>query len=145
MTSAWRPWAMALTLTSCSCCCALAADGAALDLGTRDPTQMPATLQQALRPDMADRSAGETLPQPFFIMSHGGKLTVIHKAHRLHVGDELDNARIVRIDNDAVWLRESGQVKKVAIYPDVMKRPTAPTASSHQRHRRSPAAKKDAP
>ncbi|RZL01279.1 MAG: hypothetical protein EOP36_12185 [Rubrivivax sp.] len=144
MRSSWLSSTLALILL-CSGTCVVAADGASSDLGTRDPTQMPPALQQAATPGTAVDAAAETLTQPFFIMSHGGRLTVIHKAHRLHVGDELDNARIVRIDTDAVWLRESGQVKKVAIYPDVIKRPTAPTASSHQRHRRSTAAKKDAP
>lgn len=145
MRPGWFASALALIL-SCSGACAVAADGATPELGTRDPTQVPSALQPTPSPVAADGAGVETPAQPFFIMSHGGKLTVIHKAHRLHVGDELDNARIVRIENDAVWLREGGQVKKVAIYPDVViKRPTPQTASSPQRHRRAPAVKKDAP
>ena len=147
MTAGWRPWALLPLILACSGTGALAAEGtAATDTSLRDPTQMPAALQQVPTPSAPDGSAADTPTLPFFIMSHGGRLVVIHQAHRLHVGDELDKARIVRIDSDAVWLRESGQVKKVAIYPDVaIKRQVTPTASPHQRHRRSPATKKDAP
>ncbi|MGH6647590.1 hypothetical protein [Aquabacterium sp.] len=136
---------------------ALAAEGPA-GLG-RDPTQIPPSLQQAagLGANEVNGPSGsnaDTPAQPFFIMTHGGRLVVIHRAHRLKVGDEMDNARIVRIDNDAVWLREDGLVKRMSIYPDVLKRPAAkPTAapssphsaSSRQRHRRPATTKKDAP
>lgn len=146
------------------CCClsmlgsALAAEGSP-DLGMRDPTQLPPALQQAVGGGARDGQAlsgpdSEALAQPFFIMSHGGRLVVIHKAHRLNVGDELDNARIVRIASDAVWLREDGLVRRVSIYPDVIKRPVAKpvaplasphSASSRPTHRRPRTTKKDAP
>lgn len=136
---------------------ALATEGAP-NLGTRDPTQLPSSLQQAAGAGtngQAVNGPGSEAPaQPFFIMSHGGRLVVIHKAHRLNVGDELDNARIVRIANDAVWLREDGLVRRVSIYPDVIKRPVAKpaaplasphSASSRPTHRRPRPTKKDAP
>lgn len=146
MKGPWSPtWALTLILAS-SITHSWAADDMAPALGTRDPTQMPGTTRPSSAwSGAAEDATAETPPQPFFIMSDGDRLSVIHNAHRLHVGDELGNARIARIDTDAVWLRANGQVKKITLYPGVGKRPPTQATPAPQRHRRSPATKKDAP
>jgi hypothetical protein len=133
-----------------ACLCARVADGApnAELSGSRDPMQAPPVLQPPSNATagQVDDVTGNRPPQPYFIMAHGGRLSVIHNAHRLDVGDKLDNARIVRIENDAFWLRENGQLRKVDIYPDVLiKRVVPRPASTPHRARRASAAEKDAP
>lgn len=98
----------------------------------RDPTRLPAALQeaQAAPADAGGAPADAAPAMPFFIMAKGGRRYVIHSAHQLGVGDELDGARIQRIDEDAVWLLEAGRLRRVEMYANVAKRKASMPAAS---------------
>ena len=54
-----------------------------------------------------------------------GQRYLIDRGRRLGVGDTLGDARIERIDDGAVWLREDGAVHQVSLFGGIVKRPVA--------------------
>lgn len=98
----------------------------------RDPTALPAPLQQALAAAAAASAAsgaGETGERAIrHVVLTGGRAYVVQRGRRYAVGESLDGARIERITEQAVWLREGGQVRREPLYGGVEKRlpPAAP-------------------
>lgn len=99
----------------------------------RDPTALPASLRAALATAAPGASAAEsTLPAVRQVVFAEGKAYVVQHGRRHAVGDMLEGARIERITEQAVWLREpGGAVHREPLYGGVEKRPPpAPAASA---------------
>ena len=145
---------------------AQAPSGAESGQPLRDPTEPPGVpgivrLPTPGAPGAPGRVQGGEEVAPFFIMSVGGRLYVIKRSRRLGVGDMLDSGRIVRIEDGAVWVRESDRIQQLPVYKGVTKRPvgrpvsrevakTAPRASGatapmRPGHRHSRPTESDAP
>jgi hypothetical protein len=98
----------------------------------RDPTLLPAPLRAALAASAASANAAEPADNAIrHVVFAGGRAYVVQRGRRYAVGEQLDGARIERITEQAVWLRESGQVRREPLYGGVEKRvlPPAPAAS----------------
>jgi hypothetical protein len=115
---------------------ALALTAQAQDAG-RDPTAWPPALRSAMAAASA-ASAPETAAAAIrHVVFANGRAYVVQRGRRHAVGELLDGARIERITEQAVWLREAGQVRREPLYGGVEKRPPAPAAAAS-----APAAKK---
>jgi len=100
---------------------------------SRDPTALPATLRNAIAAAEASSSpasgaepARDGIRQVVFTNGRG---YVVQRGRRFAVGELLDGARIERITEQAVWLREAGQLRREPLYGGVEKRAPAPIAS----------------
>lgn len=98
----------------------------------RDPTAWPPALRSAVASAQAASgasdapSADNAIRQVVFAAGHA---YVVQRGRRYAVGDAIDGARIERINEQAVWLREpSGQLRRESLYSGVEKR--APAAAS---------------
>jgi hypothetical protein len=107
---------------------ALSAQVTAQDAG-RDPTVLPLTLRNAIAaaeaassPASGAEPSREGIRQVVFANGRG---YVVQRGRRHAVGEQLDGARIERITEQAVWLREGGQVRREPLYGGVEKRPPA--------------------
>lgn len=98
----------------------------------RDPTDWPPALRGALAAATAASQAGETAPATVIhqVVLVDGRAYVVQRGRRLAVGDMLDGARIERITEQAVWLREGGKRRREPLYGGVEKRlpPSTPAA-----------------
>lgn len=106
---------------------AQAADG-------RDPTRWPTALQAAVAPAPTASAAGIAPGAVRQVLIQDGRAFVVAHGRRHAVGDTLDGARIERITEQAVWLRESGQLRREPLYGGVEKRtpPPAPKNSKEK-------------
>ncbi|HEY9109746.1 MAG TPA: hypothetical protein VIN58_23980 [Roseateles sp.] len=94
---------------------------------TRDPTALPAALRAAMAASAASAPAAEATDNAIRqVVFAGGRAYVVQRGRRYAVGERLDGARIERITEQAVWLREAGQVRREPLYGGVEKRPPAP-------------------
>lgn len=112
--------------------------------GRRDPTELPTALRASLAAAQAASAAsgaqaGEAvIRQVVFAEGHA---YVVQRGRRYAVGELLDGARIERITEQAVWLRESGQLRREPLYGGVEKRtpaPAAPAASGVKKSKEKP-------
>jgi hypothetical protein len=111
----------------------------------RDPTALPPALRNAIAAAQAASSpasgvepADNAIRQVVFA---GGRAYVVVRGRRYAVGEQLDGARIERITDQAVWLREAGQVRREPLYGGVEKRPppaAAPAASGVRKSKEKP-------
>ncbi len=106
----------------------------AADEPARDPTALPGALRSAMAAasaasaaSAADATADNAIRQIVFA---GGKAYVVQRGRRYGVGEQIDGARIERITEQAVWLREAGQVRREPLYAGVEKRPPPEAAAS---------------
>lgn len=110
----------------------------------RDPTEAPAAAQAAMAASSAGSSAGAaesgSTPAPRHIVVSNGRSYLVERGRRFGVGDTLGQARIERIDSDAVWLREGGSTRRVPLYAGVTKRPAVETTLAPSTTAPSPAA-----
>lgn len=86
---------------------------------TRDPTALPPALRAAPAAS-AGVGEGEAIRHLVFVE---GRAYVVQRGRRFGVGDRLDGARIERITEQAVWLREAGRLRREPLYGSVEKRP----------------------
>lgn len=100
---------------------AMAAAGAAP--AERDPTLPPPGLQATARSADANGAAPMTEVTPRHMMVIDGQRFLIVGGRRLAVGDALGNARIERLDDSSVWLREGGALRQVSLFGGIVKRP----------------------
>jgi hypothetical protein len=112
----------------------LAAQAGEVTPGERDPMQPPPAVQAAARPAAAlaaSAVAGDLTPR--HVMTLDGKRYLIDRGRRLGVGDMLGEARIERIDDGAVWLREGGALQQISLFGGIVKRAAvaADAAASH--------------
>ncbi|MBA4175090.1 MAG: hypothetical protein C0505_00785 [Leptothrix sp. (in: Bacteria)] len=90
----------------------------------RDPMQPPL---EALPPVSRGPAADGSTPaanQARHILVIDGKRYLIDGGRRRAVGDLLGSARIERIDDDAVVVREAGSLQRLPLYAGVVKRPS---------------------
>ncbi len=112
---------LALVLACAGVAPAYAAD---LPMPARDPMQAPASVQAAQRGASASAPARADMT-PRHVMLIEGRRYLLDRGRRLSVGDWLGTARIERIDDGAVWLREDGAVHQVSLFGGIVKRPVA--------------------
>jgi len=110
------------------------------DEPARDPTALPPALRSAMAAASAASAASgaetgaNAIRQVIFA---DGRAYVVQRGRRFGVGEQLDGARIERITEQAVWLREAGQVRRETLYGGVEKRPPAPAAQAASGARKS--------
>lgn len=118
----WRPLLMlgpALWLQA-----ALAAESAP----GRDPMQPPPELRMPLDPNSG--ADGAELPQPRQLIIIDGKPLLVLGSRRYAVGERIGGARIERITEQAVWLRDAAGVHRLPLFAGVDKVVGAPSRSS---------------
>lgn len=98
----------------------------------RDPTALPGALRGALAASAASapRGAGPADNAIRQVVFAGGRAYVVQRGRRYAVGEQLDGARIERITEQAVWLREAGRVRREPLYGGVEKRVPPPVAAA---------------
>ena len=105
------------------------ASPALADEPARDPTAWPPALRSAVAAAQAAQAAsgpaaGQPEPAIRQLVFTAGHAYVVQRGRRYGVGEQLDGARIERITEQAVWLRDgSGQLRREALYAGVEKRP----------------------
>ena len=108
----------------------------AADEPARDPTALPGgggggRAWPGAPPDAAASAPHATADNAIRqIVFAGGKAYVVQRGRRYGVGEQIDGARIERITEQAVWLREAGQVRREPLYAGVEKRPPPEAAAS---------------
>jgi len=100
---------------------ALAAQAHAQE-ASRDPTALPVTLRHALAAASSASGAEPARDGIRQVVFADGRGYVVQRGRRYAVGEQLDGARIERITEQAVWLREAGQVRREPLYGGVEKR-----------------------
>lgn len=93
----------------------------------RDPMVPPAIARPALGTNAAPDAALEPPPTPRQLLIVDGRRYVVEERRRYGVGDRLGTARIDRITESAVWVREAGNVIRLPLFGGVVKRPAAET------------------
>lgn len=97
----------------------------------RDPTVLPAALRAAVAASAASAANAEAADNAIRqVVFAGGRAYVVQRGRRYAVGEQLDGARIERITEQAVWLREAGQLRREPLYGGVEKRVTVPATAS---------------
>lgn len=102
----------------------------------RDPTRSPEALNAAsaasAAPAASGVDAGGGSPPVGNALQHrmvlNGKPYLVERGWLRGVGDRLGDARIERITDTEVWLREAGQLRKQPLYPQVSVQPARPAA-----------------
>jgi hypothetical protein len=100
----------------------------------RDPTALPGALRNAIAAAEAASSPASGA-EPVHdgirqVVFANGRGYVVQRGRRYAVGEQVDGARIERITEQAVWLREAGQLRRESLYGGVEKRPPAPPAKA---------------
>lgn len=122
-------------------CTALAASVALAEEPARDPTAWPPALRSAVAAAQAASGSTGAAPEAQVIRQvvfSGGRAYVVARGRRYAVGEQLDGARIERITEQAVWLREAGQVRREPLFGGVEKRPPAAAASAPRNSKEKP-------
>lgn len=109
----WIPAAWAV-------CCASAAHAADTAVPLRDPMSPPAVARALVRAVDTAAAPAESVPRHLMVVD--GRRYLIDSGRRLAVGDLLGSARIERIDDSAVWLREAGSLRQVSLVGGIVKR-----------------------
>lgn len=91
-------------------------------LPMRDPMQAPAAAQVPLRTHDVGSQPVPVEVRPRHLMVVDGRRFLIDGGRRLAVGDLLGSARIERIDDGSVWLREAGVLRQVSLFGGISKR-----------------------
>ena len=102
--------------------------GAAAQDGPRDPMQPPPAMRPAAAPG---GTAAEPAPLVArHLMVIGGVRYVIDGGRRRGVGDLLGGARIERIEDSAVVVRNGRQLQRLTLFAGVVKKPVADTQTA---------------
>lgn len=110
----------------------------------RDPTELPSVLRasiEAAQAASAASGAGTGAVAIRQVVFADGRAYVVQRGRRYGIGELLDGARIERISEQAVWLREAGQLRREPLYGGVEKRapaPAAPAASGVKKSKEKP-------
>jgi hypothetical protein len=112
------------TALAAGACLALVTANCYADDLTRDPLQPPPAARPA---PLAEGGSAAAAVAPRHLMVVDGIRYVVDNGRRRKVGDSLGDARIERIDDSAVYVREAGTLQRLPLYGDVVKRPLAET------------------
>jgi hypothetical protein len=106
----------------------------------RDPTAWPPALRSAMAAASAASAPGAEPADNAIrhVVFANGRAYVVQRGRRHAVGEQLDGARIERITEQAVWLREAGQVRREPLYGGVEKRPPAPPPAARKSKEKQP-------
>ena len=104
-----------------------AAAQAAEPSGGRDPTLPPAQFNAAPAAATASSAASDAETTPIVMVS-AGRHYLMDRGRRLGVGDLYGSARIARIDDNGVWLREADSLQHIPLHGTVARKavPTSP-------------------
>lgn len=106
----------------------------AADEPARDPMAWPPALRSAVAAAQAASAGGAEAPDNAIrqVVFSNGRGYVVVRGRRYGVGEQLDGARIERVTEQAVWLSESGRLRREPLYGGVEKRPppTAPAQAA---------------
>lgn len=91
----------------------------------RDPTQPPAINF----PTVGGARVPDDNFKPVHLVSVGNARYVVWNSKRYAVGATLDGARIERISENEVWLRNASGLRKVPLFTGIEKRPPNSAAS----------------
>lgn len=86
--------------------------------GGRDPTLPPAQFNAPPAATAASAAASAADVTPIVIVS-AGRYYVMDRGRRLGVGDLYGTARIARIDDNGVWLREADSLQHIPLHGTV--------------------------
>ena len=86
--------------------------------GGRDPTLPPAQFNAPPAATAASAGASAADVTPIVIVS-AGRYYVMDRGRRLGVGDLYGTARIARIDDNGVWLREADSLQHIPLHGTV--------------------------
>lgn len=121
----------------CLLLAALLGSGPAWAQELRDPTSWPVGVQAPASSPASPASGAEPAasgPRIQQIVIVDGRAYVVARGRRYGVGDPFGDARITRIEEQAVWLRDASGSRRESLYPGIEKRVPAALAA--------PAAKK---
>jgi hypothetical protein len=90
----------------------------------RDPMRPPSAVQAPVSEPAAAAAAVEITPRHLMVVD--GRRYLIVAGRRLGIGDMLGTARIERLDDGSVWLREAGVLRQVSLFGGIVKRATPP-------------------
>ena len=90
----------------------------------RDPTVAPASAGQSAA--SADARAPAADPDPMTVIVRDGRPYLVLGTRLLAPGQKLGEARIERIGETEIWLREGGVLRKIQRYPGVRRVPATP-------------------
>ena len=106
----WRPTWMVGLILSCWV-------GAVLGQGQRDPTVAPAAAGIGAAAQGAEAGRSEIGAEAIIVRD--GRLQLVNGSRVYSRGQKIGAARIERISETEIWLREGGVLRKVARFPGV--------------------------
>lgn len=89
----------------------------------RDPTLSPVVAQSAA--DAGRQTPAAINPRQVAILVRNGVLYLVHDARLYGVGQRIGAARIERLTETEVWLREAGALQKISVFQGVERGATA--------------------
>lgn len=104
----------------------------------RDPTAWPEALRSAVAASSPASGVEPEREGIRHVVFTNGRAYVVQRGRRYGVGEQLDGARIERINEQAVWLREAGQLRREPLYGGVEKRPPAPPPAAKKSKEKQP-------
>ena len=99
----------------------------------RDPTQPPTQFNAPPAVSAGASSAAPALDMSPIVFVSAGRHYLIDRGHRRSVGDLYGTARIARIDDNGVWLREGDSLQQIPLHGEVTRRSVADTDESPDR------------
>ena len=93
----------------------------------RDPTMAPASAgQPGVSGAVGDARAAVAEADPMTVIVRDGRSYLVVGTRLLAAGQKLGAARIERIGETEIWLREGGVLRKIQRYPGVRRVPATP-------------------
>ena len=93
----------------------------------RDPTMAPASAgQPGVSGAVGDARAAVAEADPMTVIVRDGRAYLVVGTRLLAQGQKLGEARIERIGETEIWLREAGVLRKIQRYPGVRRVPATP-------------------
>jgi len=101
---------------------AMALPGVAQDL-LRDPTRMPGAAGAVSSEPNATQRSLPLQPGQFAVLVRNGTRYLVVGARLYTVGQKIEGARIERLTETEVWLRDAAGVHKLPVFDGVQRRP----------------------
>lgn len=98
----------------------------------RDPTLSPVATQSAA--DAGKQTPATVNPSQVAILVRNGAPYLVHDARLYGVGQSIGAARIERLTETEVWLREAGALRKIRVFQGVERGAVAPARPASNKH-----------